>query len=134
MTAGLLRLLLRTAEQQRAILRWQHPLKRETPNWHRAYRLNNECGWKGGDRSADGLRTMKKMQREVRPQRKSVYGFQKIKGSILAELVRLPLVGTEHPAQHEQRNTTGIIPLASPSSGDAINTVPRRHFFLAVFL
>ena len=30
-------------------MRWQHRLKRETPNLQRAKMLINDCGWKGGD-------------------------------------------------------------------------------------
>jgi hypothetical protein len=33
----------------RSIIRWQHRLKRETPNLHRARIALKECGWKGGD-------------------------------------------------------------------------------------
>ena len=105
--------------------------------------LNDECGWKDGDRSAVGLQTIKKMQMDASQQRKwnlagntetlachflrtyymdlghpsrlpygslrsawtgpgrdprGNYGYEKMAGSVLAVLVRLPLVGTEHPA------------------------------------
>jgi hypothetical protein len=35
--------------EERSIIRWQHRLKRETLNLHRAKKLTEECGWKGGD-------------------------------------------------------------------------------------
>ena len=64
----------------------QHSLKRETPNWHRAHRLNDECGWKNAARAAVDLQTIEEME-----------------GCVLARVVRLPLVGTEQPAHHDQR-------------------------------
>ena len=48
-TAAQVRLLVRLAEHQRATLRWQHPLKRETPNWHRANNAQSRVrmeGWR----------------------------------------------------------------------------------------
>src|SRR5580698_11390632 len=37
-------------QNHRAPIRWQHRLRRETPNMHRAIRIApRECGWKHGD-------------------------------------------------------------------------------------
>jgi len=44
-----------------------------------------------------------------------IYPYEKMAGSVPAALVRLPLVGTEHPAHHEQMNFT--LDIDRPSHG-----------------
>jgi hypothetical protein len=44
------------------------------------------------------------------------YKYEKMAGSVLAVLVRLPLVGTEHPAHHDQ-NENLTLDIDRPSHG-----------------